>query len=61
VPAASASVEEIAGELAGLGALLRDRLWRAPTIAATAGDRTGCTEAAQAAGRTNEGSSLSVT
>jgi hypothetical protein len=51
VPAAGAPAEEIAGALAGLGALLRDRLWHAATIAATAGDRTACTDAALAAGR----------
>jgi hypothetical protein len=51
VPAAGASVEEIAGELAGLGALLRDRLARAAALAATAADRAACTQAAQAAGR----------
>ncbi len=44
-------VEEIAGSLAGLGAVLRDRLSHAATIAATAGDRTACTDAALAAGR----------
>jgi len=51
VPAAGASVEEIAGAIAGLGALLRDRLSRAAAIAATAADRAACTQAAQAAGR----------
>lgn len=44
-------MEDIAGVLAALGALLRDRLWRAAAIAATAGDRAACTGAAQAAGR----------
>jgi hypothetical protein len=48
---ADAPVEETAGVLAGLGALLRDRLSHAATIAATAGDRTGCADAAHAAGR----------
>ena len=51
VPAADASVEEIAGALAGLGALLADRLSRASALAATAADRAACTQAAQAAGR----------
>jgi hypothetical protein len=51
VPGASAPVEEVAGALAALGALLWDRLSHAATIAATAGDRTACTEAALAAGR----------
>ena len=51
VPAADASVEEIAGAIAGLGALLTDRLARATAIAATAADRAACTQAAQAAGR----------
>jgi hypothetical protein len=51
VSGAGASVEEIAGALAGLGALLTDRLSRAAAIAATAADRAACTDAAQAAGR----------
>jgi hypothetical protein len=51
VPAAGASVEEIASALAGLGALLTDRLARAAAMAATAVDRAACTEAALAAGR----------
>jgi hypothetical protein len=51
MPQESVPVEEIAGALAGLGALLTERLSHAATIAATAGDRTACTEAAQAAGR----------
>jgi len=51
VPAADASVEEIAGALAGLGALLADRLSRAAALAATTADRVACTQAAQAAGR----------
>jgi hypothetical protein len=51
VRGASAPVEEVAGALAALGALLRDRLSHAATIAATAGDRNACTDAALAAGR----------
>ncbi len=51
VSGAGAPVEEIAGALAGLGALLADRLSHAATIAATAGDRAACTDAALAAGR----------
>jgi len=51
VPATGVPREEIAGALAGLGALLADRLSRAAAIAATAADRTACTQAAQAAGR----------
>ena len=51
MPQASVPVEEIAGALAGLGALLADRLARAAALAATAADRAACTEAAQAAGR----------
>jgi hypothetical protein len=51
VSGAGASVEEIAGVLAGLAALLADRLSHAATIAATAGDRAACTDAAHAAGR----------
>ncbi len=51
MPQASVPVEEIAGALAALGALLTDRLSRAAAIAATAADRTACTEAALAAGR----------
>jgi hypothetical protein len=51
MPQESVPVEEIAGALAGLGALLTDRLSRAAALAATAGDRVACTEAAQAAGR----------
>ncbi len=51
VSGAGAPVEEIAGVLAALGALLRDRLQHAATIAATGGDRTACTDAAEAAGR----------
>jgi hypothetical protein len=44
-------VEEITGDLARLGAVLRERLWRGATIAATPGDQTACTDGAQAAGR----------
>jgi hypothetical protein len=51
MPQASVPVEEIAGALAGLGALLADRLSRAAALAATAADLAACTEAAQAAGR----------
>jgi hypothetical protein len=51
VSGAGAPVEEIAVALAGLGALLADRLSHAATTAVTAGDRSACTEAAQAAGR----------
>ena len=51
VSGAGAAAGEIAGVLARLGALLRDRLSHAATIAATAGDRTGCADAAHAAGR----------
>lgn len=51
VAAVSASVEEIAGALAALGALLRDRLSHAATITTTAGDRTACQDAELAAGR----------
>ena len=51
VAGASAPVEEIAGALAGLGALLADRLSQAAAIAATAGDQAACTDAALAAGR----------
>jgi len=50
-PQASVPVEEIAGALAGLGALLAERLSRAAVMADAAADRTACTEAAQAAGR----------
>ena len=48
VPEASASAAEIAGALAALGGLVRGRLSRAATIAATAGDRTACHDAALA-------------
>src|SRR5258708_9471433 len=41
-PGPGAAVEEIAGALARLGAVLRDRLWHAAAIAATAGDRAAC-------------------
>ncbi len=51
VPGPGAPVDEITGALAGLGAVLQDRLRRAATIAVTAGDRTACTDAALAAGR----------
>ncbi len=51
VAAVSASADEIARALAVLGALLRDRLLHAATIAATAGDRSACQDAALAAGR----------
>jgi hypothetical protein len=51
MPLASVPAEKTAGALAGLGALLADRLSRAAAIAATAADRAACTEAAQAAGR----------
>jgi hypothetical protein len=51
VSGAGAAAGEIAGVLARLGALLRDRLSHAATIAVTAGDRTACQDAAQAAGR----------
>jgi hypothetical protein len=47
----SVPVEEIAGALAALGALLHDRLRHAATMATTTGDRTACTDAALAAGR----------
>ena len=50
MPQASVPVEEIAGALAGLGALLTDRLSGAAAIAAAAADRAACTDAAQAAG-----------
>jgi hypothetical protein len=51
VGAASASADEVAGALAGLGALLRDRLSCTAASAVTAADRAACTKAAQAAGR----------
>ena len=51
MPQASVPAEEIAGVLAGLGALLADRLSQAATLAATTQDRTACTEAALAAER----------
>jgi hypothetical protein len=51
VAAPSPSMQEITRALAALGALLRDRLWRAARIATTAGDRAACTEGALAAGR----------
>ena len=51
VPGASASVYEIAGALAALGALLRERLWHAAKTAASAADRTACQDGALAAGR----------
>jgi hypothetical protein len=44
-------VQEITGALAGLGALLNDRLSRAAVLAAAPLDRTACTDAARAAGR----------
>jgi hypothetical protein len=50
-PGRTAPMEEIAGALASLGAVLRDRLSHAATVAATAGDRAACAGAAQAAGR----------
>jgi len=49
--AADASAEEITCALAALGGLVRDRLSRAATIAATAADRTACQDAALAAER----------
>ena len=50
-PAAGPDVGEIAGALAALGALLRDCLSRAATLAAGPEDQAACTDAAQAAGR----------
>jgi hypothetical protein len=51
MPQAGVPVEEIAGALAALGALLADRLSQAAALAATTGDRTACTEGALAAER----------
>ena len=51
MPQASVPVEEMADAMAGLSAVLTDRLSRAAAIAATGADRAACTEAAQAAGR----------
>jgi hypothetical protein len=51
VPGASLDVAEIAGALAGLGALLRDCLSRAAVLAAGPEDQVACKDAAQAAGR----------
>lgn len=50
-PAASSNVEETARALAELGALLRDCLSRAATLAAGPEDQGACTDAAHAAGR----------
>jgi hypothetical protein len=50
-PASGGDVGEIADAMAALGALLGDCLSRAATMAAAAGDRTACEEAAEAAGR----------
>jgi hypothetical protein len=51
VPGASPDVAQIAGALAALGALLRDCLSRAATLAADPEDQAACKDAAQAAGR----------
>jgi hypothetical protein len=51
MPGVCPDVDEIAGALAALGAVLRDCLSRAATLAAGPEDQAACTEAAQAAGR----------
>lgn len=51
VAGASASVQEIARDLAALGALLADRLWQTSALATTAADKVACTDAALTAGR----------
>ena len=51
MPGSSPDVAEIAGALAALGALLRDCLSRAATLAAGPADQVACQDAAQAAGR----------
>lgn len=51
VPGASPHADETAGALAALGALLRDSLARAATLAAGPEDHAACTDAAQAAAR----------
>jgi hypothetical protein len=51
VPGENPDVAEIAGALAALGALLRDCLSQAATLAAGPEDQAACQDAAHAAGR----------